>query len=266
MNVDSIQDVNENMADAFSRFADHLSDGAVASFDDVVAIATGIPIPLFNPVFVFEPPSDDGALRDAVSWMRERSVPFRVTVADTAVDAVASPLETLGLEGTDEPQPGMVRVSLDGDTPVPNDVRIEEVTDQAGLDAMAAVTAAAFQMPLDLAQDTLPPSIIGDDHLCALLGRVDDEPVACGLLVRSGDVAGVYSIAVLPDRRRRGYGEAMTWAVLRAGRAHGATIGALQSSPMGFSVYERMGFETVVEYHTFRPESRDPASTGPASA
>ena len=42
-------------------------------------------------------------------------------------------------------------------------------------------------------------------------------------------------------------------AVLRAGRDAGAEVGVLQSTEMTHSVYERMGFETIVEYHPFHP-------------
>lgn len=85
------------------------------------------------------------------------------------------------------------------------------------------------------------------------MGRVDDKPVACGLLVRTDDVAGVYTIGVVDEFRRQGIGEAMTWAVLHAGYERGCRVGVLQSSDMAYTLYEKMGFETVVTYHHFEP-------------
>jgi ribosomal protein S18 acetylase RimI-like enzyme len=76
---------------------------------------------------------------------------------------------------------------------------------------------------------------------------------ASGLLVQSGHVAGVYTIGVVEEFRRRGIGEAMTWEVLRTGRDAGCRVGVLQSSEMGYPLYERMGFGTVVTYHHFEP-------------
>ena len=69
----------------------------------------------------------------------------------------------------------------------------------------------------------------------------------------TGDVAGVYAIAVLERYRRRGLGGAISRAVLAAGREHGCEIGVLQASPMGRPVYEQMGSETVTRYHHFLP-------------
>ena len=43
----------------------------------------------------------------------------------------------------------------------------------------------------------------------------------------------------------------MTREVLRAGREAGCQVGVLHSSEMGYPLYERMGFETVVTYQQF---------------
>ena len=108
-------------------------------------------------------------------------------------------------------------------------------------------------MPVEVVREAYPEVILTDEQMKLLLGRVDGEPIATGNLFQQGDVAGVYVITVTEEFRRRGLGEAMTWAVLRTGREAGAAVGVLQSSSMGYSVYEQMGFETVVNYHQFQP-------------
>ncbi|WP_435365401.1 GNAT family N-acetyltransferase [Haloarchaeobius sp. DYHT-AS-18] len=252
MTSDAVAAANANMAAAFARLSDHTPTGSSRTVGELTAITTGVPVPFFNPVFVFEPPARDDLSR-AVSWMAEQDVPFRVTVAEPAVDATNSLAADLGLERTGDPQPGMVLASLDEIPRADDLVDIEVVTDAGGLDAFVAVTAAAFGMPEPVARQVAPESMLADETIEILVGRVDGDPAASGLLVRSGDVAGVYNIGVTEAFRRRGVGEAMTWAVLRAGREAGGTVGALQSSEMGYSVYERMGFETVVTYHSFSP-------------
>lgn len=90
--------------------------------------------------------------------------------------------------------------------------------------------------------------MIDDPSMQWFMGSVDGEPAACGQLLLSDDCAGVYSIAVIEPFRRRGFGEAMTRAVLLAGHERGAAFGALQASEMGRPVYEAMGFETLTHY------------------
>lgn len=248
---DAVVEANGNWEMAFGRLAEHSPAGITRQFGPLTAVSTGIPVPFFNTVFVFEPPSRDD-LNRAVSWLAGRDTPFQVTVSGPVLDATRSLATDVGLEETGS-QPGMVLSSLDGGPEPDARLELETVTDAASLNRFAAVTAAAFEMPTEMAELLAPASILDDGTMRPLVGRVDGTDVACGLLVHGDDVAGVYNIGVVEEYRRRGLGEAMTWAVLRAGREAGCEMGALQSSEMGYSVYEGMGFETVVQYHHFQP-------------
>jgi predicted acetyltransferase len=56
---------------------------------------------------------------------------------------------------------------------------------------------------------------------------------------------GVFNIATPPAHRAQGYGRAVTARVLADGVRGGAHTAYLQASPMGFGVYQRMGFRTA---------------------
>jgi ribosomal protein S18 acetylase RimI-like enzyme len=57
--------------------------------------------------------------------------------------------------------------------------------------------------------------------------------------------AGVYWVGTVAGGRQRGLGEHCTRVVTNAAFERGAQVVALEASPMGFPIYERMGFETV---------------------
>ena len=80
------------------------------------------------------------------------------------------------------------------------------------------------------------------------LGCLDGEDVAVAASFVTDDMAGVYNVAVRPDMRRRGFGEAITWAAIAAALGQGARHACLGASDMGYPVYARMGFETRYEY------------------
>ena len=66
-----------------------------------------------------------------------------------------------------------------------------------------------------------------------------------GALYRFDDVAVVGFITVIESHRNRGLGTGITAALTNAAFEDGATLAALQASPMGYPVYRRMGFKTA---------------------
>jgi ribosomal protein S18 acetylase RimI-like enzyme len=84
------------------------------------------------------------------------------------------------------------------------------------------------------------------------VGYVGGKPATTSLRVRTGDVAGIYFVGTLPQFRRRGFGESMTWRAITDGRADGCKIGYLQASEMGRRIYQRMGFRVIEEYYEWK--------------
>ncbi len=80
------------------------------------------------------------------------------------------------------------------------------------------------------------------------LGTIDGEPVATSLLFLGVEAASLGRIFTLPQHRGQGIGATMTLAALHEAHACGYRIGLLAASPMGLSLYRRIGFQ---EYGLF---------------
>ena len=107
---------------------------------------------------------------------------------------------------------------------------------------------SAFGFAPEVAHRLIGDALLDDPDVAIIVGRVDGQPVTTGLLVRTMQTAGVYNIATDAARRGNRYGEAVTWAVIEEGARRGCTHSILQSSPMGYPVYQRMGFVDVGRY------------------
>lgn len=80
-----------------------------------------------------------------------------------------------------------------------------------------------------------------------------NEPVATATLVASHGLAGIVYVGTVPEARGRGFGQAVVWAAIAAGRALGLPASALWATPMGRPMYERMGFRPVTDYRIWSP-------------
>jgi ribosomal protein S18 acetylase RimI-like enzyme len=83
------------------------------------------------------------------------------------------------------------------------------------------------------------------------LGYLHGKPVATSSVFFGGGVAGIYSVSTVPGARRKGIGAALTLRPLHNAREMGYRIGVLQSSDMGFNIYQRLGFKHLCQIENF---------------
>lgn len=242
--------VGQNLRITFETLAKHSPEGGYEHFGPVKAVSAGVPTPTFNRVFVFDP-FEKQELRAAIDWFKNRDDPFWVTGERAVEPDIESALTDRSYEKSENRQPGMA-LDLSADLPAPEtDAVIELVTNQSELAEWVTVAESVFDMAAETTRLITSESVLQDEALQFLLGRVDGKPATCGILSVHDAVAGLYLIGVEEDFRRRGIGEAMTWELLRAGQERDAEIGVLHSTQMGYPLYEQMGFETEVEFRFF---------------
>ncbi len=124
----------------------------------------------------------------------------------------------------------------------PPELRIERVGSPALLHVWEQVVSRGY--PLEGLEDApagtlAAPSLLTDPHYSAWVGFVNSHPVAAASAWAAHGVVNVTLVATLPNERRKGYGEALTWA---ASRLAPTLPAMLLSSDDGRPVYERMGY------------------------
>ena len=136
--------------------------------------------------------------------------------------------------------------------PLPSGVTIERVVSPELSDLMVRVAVDGFGAPpqLEAPMASLFRPMVTQPAwpARAFLARLDGRAVATALGVVSGDAVGIYNVATVPDARGRGIGGAVTLAAICDGRDRGARVAVLESSEMGFPVYQRLGFTVAARY------------------
>ena len=237
-----------NLTAAWVTMARHAGHPA-SQFDSLTMVATGLPVAFFNGAFLHAPTSDpQGAIDAAIEYFGGRGVPFLIWVREGLDEPLLAAGQAAGLGDAGE-VPGM---GLRAVEQIPErsasllDVVIAR--DDADIEAHRAVIAAGFELPPEMAGQIIGDGLLDDPDAAVAIGRLEGVPVATALLCRSGTTAGVYNVATVPDYRRQGYGETVTWAVVAEGVRRGCTHSVLQSSPSGYPVYRRMGYQDVAKY------------------
>jgi GNAT superfamily N-acetyltransferase len=136
--------------------------------------------------------------------------------------------------------------------PAPPELTVREVLDPLTL----RLWVQAFGPGMDVPEDQcnrfydarLSLGLGPDQGYRTWLGRLDGVPVATSELFLGAGVAGIICVSTVPEARGQGIGAAVTLAPLLEARRLGYRIGTLMASPMGASVYRRMGFTEVAHF------------------
>jgi GNAT superfamily N-acetyltransferase len=219
---------------------------------------TAIPHPWFNGVLASRAPSgnESATIQEQVAYFRlQGKENFTWWLEpEQSIEDWASQLQPHGFK-INQDVPGMVcdLKELPAAIPTPPGFTIQVVNDLVTFKVWVEVFCPGYGLPESFIKPLheLFGSLGLQDNLRHYLGYLDKKPVAAASIFYSEDTAGIYNVAVLEQARGQGLGAAITLAPLLEARAQGYALGALQSSDMGFKVYQRLGFIKVCDVTHF---------------
>ena len=266
--------INNSHTDFFTHLC-RAPRGEIDQEPELVRVLTGLPHPLFNGVFRAQLASDgiNGRINAALAPFKEQGLPmFWWHGPLTRPAALGARLEARGLSSLGA-MPGMAANlhAFDAAVSTPDGFSIETVADHETLRQWGQVTNRSFGMPeaVNAGWLNLARGAGLDLPLRYYLGRWNGAPVAASLLFLTRGVASVMAVATAKDARRQGTGAVITLAPLQAAREMGYRIGVLSASPMGLSVYQRLGFQGVCKLGLYQwppvTPPQGPAGSGGAA-
>lgn len=211
---------------------------------------SGLDSPALNGVMRWTGDSLDDAVEEAgerlgdVPWMwwvgpdsRPESAE-RLLVRHAAVQTVSQPVMAVRIAEAKMPE-------------VPLGLSIREVVDPVTTRFWAQTVASVYGVRKHQIEDRVALEFRRSGNITRFAGYFGGRVVATASLFDEHAVAGIFTVATAEGFRRRGFGAAMTAAVMQAGHERGLNIATLQSSPQGEPLYLRMGFQHVAEYRLF---------------
>jgi ribosomal protein S18 acetylase RimI-like enzyme len=168
-------------------------------------------------------------------------------------DALAAACEDAGLQMV-YAMPEMVLDTRVEERPAPDGIELRRVASSEDAEdywRVAASSYASLGFPPDVFAFYEDDEGLRADGVAAFLARAGDRPAGIAMTIVSHGVAGIYWVGCTEEARGRGLGWSVTAAAVNAGFEMGAEIASLQASPMGESLYRRMGFETIYDYKLY---------------
>jgi ribosomal protein S18 acetylase RimI-like enzyme len=252
--------VEENPEGIWELYLSHLPGATYKRDEKMRLMCSQIPVSFFNGIAVTRLKEEecDEILSQAINEMMATGMPWSYQVGPNCKpDDLELRLDQLGLKFSYE-QPYMTR-SLVGwqPAPLPKSFEIREVDDVEAYKAFIKVGGPAFGLP-DFVLDAFiaAQTAVGFAKDCAIrnfIGEENGTPVATGTVFYGAGLAGIYTIGTLPEARGKGYGGAMTEACMAHAAGKGVETAFLQSSKMGYSVYQRLGFQEVCRFKIYIP-------------
>lgn len=213
---------------------------------DAALLVSGVPFPTMNGVLTMHTSvraqDVDELLDDPALQPITHSVQIRPGCSRELADLVAA----RGMH-EEEPTPLMAMASATHE--------MEEAATLGGLTIRmidpaearvhATIAADGFEVPVEVFDSFATPKVLGLVGFRTYVGLVDGVPVTTAIGVRGDDYVGIFDVATPAAYRGRGYGAAVTARATMDGFASGASFAFLQSSEMGYGVYERLGFKNI---------------------
>jgi len=207
--------------------------------------------PFFNNIFGAQIKTNDihNSIKEALIPYKEQNVPMLWwTGPSTQPPNLGEHLLSYGFEHVFEAPAMAVDLNLLKETPSSNsDLIIEEIFDRKAMKTWCDIMTFVYDFP-DFAQepwfDMLTSLGLGSDESYRhFLARVEGKPVATASVFFGAGLAGLSSVATLPEYRKQGIGKAITLEPLLEARRMGYRIGALFSSEMAVDMYKEIGFK-----------------------
>jgi ribosomal protein S18 acetylase RimI-like enzyme len=89
-------------------------------------------------------------------------------------------------------------------------------------------------------------------HIYYFIAYDQQQPIGTAILYTTGPVAGIHSVGVIPDMRRKGFADEIMKFILNKAIESKATHATLQASTMGKGLYLKLGFEDEFVIRNYR--------------
>ena len=252
--------VDANLRLALRFFGRASGRGVIEDRDGMMLIDSGVDYAVFNIAMITEPVETQAQLEYRVAraseWYAARHTRWSLWVCDDLlapqVRLVASAIFARYRLHALTQAPGMLAERLSPLSRYLPSMEYKLVSDTQSRTDFAHLTTLCFDIPFVTAQAVYQPEDAWTGDYVGYVGYLNRRAICTAAVVISDDAVGLYSVATIPEYRRKGYAEALMRQVLQdATRVSGIQRTVLQATRAGHQTYQKMGYQDVTRFSVY---------------
>jgi ribosomal protein S18 acetylase RimI-like enzyme len=208
-----------------------------------------------------DPSSTDDLAAFERSWQWLRNYGQKDVLVWSLVDRAPMTLALLSRGFETSFRPTWMARSLSGTLPDASPRHVEvRIATPSDIEQLRLTRAIPYLIPEQVEATRRLALISNPQMVWWLIARDRSGILGQAIVNMTGDLAGLYNVAVHPNARRRGIGRALTTAAMQIAREQGATSMALNATPEGLMLYQNLGFTRLGDGMTWFLPSRRSAT------
>ena len=245
--------LNEHVLQAHQHWCQSVTGGTFERSRDWARGYTGSTVSTFNLLLLLnERALSDDLLSDAAAYFDERRVPHVVAYDDHWLSGGSNFLHARSYQPL-PPLPGMVLLGEARRLPCHSEVSIQRVESDAAIGGFCDLVSELFGLPLIETAQLFSTSQLNDDAIRHYLGYLDGEPVVAGSTILAEGIVSVWNVATQDEFRRQGVATAFMQCLLAESWEDGCDASLLYSTPMAYSMYQKLGYTLYTQRRSFLP-------------
>lgn len=252
-----IDESNQQLIDAWTRFARRAAAGEVADLPGVKVAFSRVSMPLLNAFFFSSPVADtadlDRRVKALAAYGDQSGFAWTLTVCHEwllpmGVDETTRVLSSVGLV-PETHVIGMVTDTLLPPRRAAPALEIRSIDDPESRVDAADLNMAAYAMPLAWGHEAFAREAFYGEGAFGCVGYALREPASTATTILVNRGLYVALVATAAPHRKKGYAEAvMRRSLALAQSESGFTRTALHATEAGFPVYQAMGYRAVADF------------------
>ncbi|GAB4534817.1 MAG: hypothetical protein Kow0063_18330 [Anaerolineae bacterium] len=253
MDAHIIQRLDRHVLKAHQHFCQTVEGGIFERNRNWVRGYTGSTVSTFNFLLLLNYAAlSDDLLSDTAAHFDEHGVPHVVAFDEHRLPEGASFLSDRGYQPF-PPMPGMVLLGPPRRLRSYADLSVRQVKTREALGVYRSLVSQLFGLPLNDTTLLYSASQLQDPAIRHYVGYVDEVPVATGTAVIVEGIVSVWNVATHDDVRHRGVATTLMDHLLEDAWEEGCDSSILYSSPMAYSLYQKLGYELFTQRRCFLP-------------